>query len=75
LIVVCHRSGVLQAKSVKPGSIFVLDNAKTHHCNVFLQAITDIGCAYVFLPAYSPDFNAIGASAVLFDVVCIIING
>lgn len=52
---------MFQAKSVLPGSIFILDNSSTHHCSVFLDAVIAIGCAYVFLPAYSPDFNAIGS--------------
>jgi len=47
------------AKSVLPGSIFVLDNSNTHHTDVFLEAIRSIGCAYLFLPAYSPDYNPI----------------
>lgn len=64
---------MFQAKSVLPGSIFILDNSSTHHCSVFLDAIIAIGCAYVFLPAYSPDFNAIGSPLLitLFFVACL----
>ena len=40
-------------------SIIVLDNASIHHAGDGVYLIESIGALVVFLPPYSPDFNAI----------------
>jgi len=40
-------------------SVIILDNSSTHYNDDFLDALTDAGHAYLFLPPYSPSLNAI----------------
>lgn len=40
-------------------SVIVLDNATFHRSSKIKKLCKDIGCSYLFLPPYSPDFNEI----------------
>ncbi len=42
-----------------PGQIVVLDNLSAHKSQTAQKMVEDKGCAWVFLPSYSPDFNPI----------------
>ena len=40
-------------------SIIIMDNARIHHDNEFIEFLEGLECRVVFLPPYSPDFNPI----------------
>ena len=41
------------------GSVLVIDNARNHWSAEAIAAIESTGCALIFLPPYSPDYNPI----------------
>lgn len=41
------------------GSVIVLDNASFHQAPSTHKLVADAGCAWLFLPTYSPDLNPI----------------
>lgn len=45
--------------TLQPGQVVVWDNLSAHKSVRARAAIEAVGCAVVFLPAYSPDFNPI----------------
>lgn len=42
-----------------PGQVVVLDNLNVHTGEAVREAVEAAGCAVVYLPAYSPDYNPI----------------
>ncbi|CAG8652773.1 13392_t:CDS:1, partial [Racocetra fulgida] len=40
-------------------NIIVLDNAKIHQNEIFVNIVEELGCHVIFLPPYSPDYNPI----------------
>ena len=53
---------VLKEKCVEIGinnPIFIMDNARIHHCIIVRQAVVDLGMDVLFLPPYSPMLNII----------------
>ena len=42
--------------------MIVLDNATFHRSSKIKKLCEEIGCTYLFLPPYSPDFNDIEGS-------------
>lgn len=44
---------------LSPGQIVICDNLSVHKRADIRTAIEQAGCAFIFLPAYSPDFNPI----------------
>ena len=42
-----------------PGSVIVLDNARSHQAPTTAARVAAAGCELLFLPAYSPDLNPI----------------
>ena len=52
----------LLVPTLVPGQIVVLDNLPVHKSAKARTAIEGAGCAVLFLPAYSPDFNPIEAA-------------
>jgi transposase len=49
----------IQALSLRPGQIVILDNLSIHLGPWVKQAIEERSCQLLFLPAYSPDFSPI----------------
>lgn len=49
----------LLVPTLVPGQIVVLDNLPVHKSTRARRLIESAGCAVLFLPAYSPDFNPI----------------
>jgi transposase len=47
------------APSLRPGQVVVLDNLSAHKSADARTAVEAVGCRFLFLPAYSPDFNPI----------------
>ena len=47
------------APRLRPGQIVVLDNLSAHKAASIREALAARGCALLFLPPYSPDFNPI----------------
>lgn len=47
------------APTLIPGQIVICDNLSVHKRTDIADLIEDAGCALLFLPAYSPDFNPI----------------
>ena len=45
--------------TLQPGQIVVMDNLGAHRVKAVRQAIQAAGCALVFTPPYSPEFNPI----------------
>lgn len=45
--------------TLKPGMVFVIDNASFHKSKKVINLIETAGCKVIFLPPYSPDFNPI----------------
>ena len=45
--------------SLRPGDIVVLDNLTSHKSQVAQAFVESRSASYLFLPAYSPDFNPI----------------
>ena len=43
--------------TLHPGQIVVLDNLSVHKAAHIAAALAARGCTFLFLPAYSPDFN------------------
>jgi transposase len=50
-------------ESIKPtfsaDNILLLDNSSVHHSKLVIGTLEECGIKYLFLPAYSPDFNPI----------------
>lgn len=46
-------------KQLKPGQIYIIDNARFHKTNKIITLIESVGCSVLFLPPYSPDLNPI----------------
>jgi transposase len=44
---------------LRPGDIVVLDNLSSHKSRVAQEFVQSRSARYLFLPAYSPDFNPI----------------
>jgi transposase len=44
---------------LKPGMVFVIDNARFHKSKKVIELIEAVGCRVLFLPPYSPDLNPI----------------
>ncbi len=44
---------------LRPGDIVILDNLSSHKSKTAKETIRSKGAEYIFLPAYSPDFNPI----------------
>lgn len=42
-----------------PGQIVILDNLSAHKSQKAQKMVEDLGCSWLFLPPYSPDFNPI----------------
>jgi transposase len=49
----------LLVPSLRPGQIVILDNLNTHKSALAQRLVEAAGCAWVFLPPYSPDMNPI----------------
>lgn len=47
------------APSLRPGQIVVMDNLGAHKPRRVRELIEERGCEFVYLPAYSPDYNPI----------------
>ncbi len=47
------------APSLCPGQVVVMDNLGAHRPKRVRELIEERGCALVYLPAYSPDYNPI----------------
>jgi len=47
------------APALDPGTVVILDNLSTHTSPRAAQALSERGCWFLFLPAYSPDLNPI----------------
>ena len=45
-----------------PNSVLIMDNAKIHHNNDFINIVQELGGKVEFLPPYSPDLNPIETS-------------
>ena len=45
--------------SLRPGDIVIMDNLSSHKSRVAQEFVESRSASYVFLPAYSPDFNPI----------------
>lgn len=45
--------------TLTPGQIVICDNLSVHKRADIRALIEEAGCAFIFLPAYSPDFNPI----------------
>lgn len=45
--------------TLRPGQVIVLDNLAVHKIAAARALVEAAGCALLFLPAYSPDFNPI----------------
>ena len=45
--------------SLKPGQVIIMDNASFHKGGKIKNLIESVGCALLYLPPYSPDFNPI----------------
>jgi transposase len=45
--------------TLRPGMVFVIDNASFHKSAKIMKLIEAAGCRVIFLPPYSPDFNPI----------------
>ena len=46
-------------KTVKNGTIIIMDNAKFHRSKALEKLANAAGCSILFLPPYSPDLNPI----------------
>ena len=44
---------------IDPHSVVVMDNCSIHHVERIVELIATTGALVIFLPPYSPDFNAI----------------
>lgn len=44
---------------LRPGMVFIIDNASFHKSKKTIQLIESVGCRVLFLPPYSPDLNPI----------------
>ena len=44
---------------LKPDSVLVMDNMKSHHAKAIKQLLEEAKVRYAFLPPYSPDLNPI----------------
>ena len=44
---------------LKPGQVFVIDNASFHKSDKITQLLETATCSLLFLPTYSPDLNPI----------------
>lgn len=47
------------APELRPGDIVIMDNLPAHKISGVRDAIEKVGARLLFLPPYSPDFNAI----------------
>lgn len=45
--------------NVRPGAVLLMDNVAFHHSKETAAAVQNKGCTQLFIPPYSPDFNAI----------------
>ena len=45
--------------ALRPGQVVVLDNLNAHRAPEVAEAIRAAGCDVLFVPPYSPEFNAI----------------
>src|SRR5215210_3310362 len=45
--------------ALRPGQVVVVDNVGAHKPERIRELVEAVGCALVFLPAYSPDFSPI----------------
>lgn len=45
-----------------PNSVLIMDNARIHHNNEFINIVQELGGKVEFLPPYSPDLNPIERS-------------
>ena len=46
-------------KSLKPGMVLIIDNARFHKSARTEQLIKEAGCRIIYLPPYTPEFNPI----------------
>lgn len=47
------------APALNPGDVVILDNLAAHKSARAAEALRQVGCWFLFLPAYSPDLNPI----------------
>lgn len=47
------------APALNPGDVVILDNLSSHKSVRAAEALRQVGCWFLFLPAYSPDLNPI----------------
>ena len=47
------------APELNAGDVVILDNLSSHKSAAAAEALRDVGCWFLFLPAYSPDLNPI----------------
>ncbi|MCG8512122.1 MAG: IS630 family transposase [Rhodospirillales bacterium] len=47
------------APALNPGDVVILDNLSSHKSTKAAEALRQVGCWFLFLPAYSPDLNPI----------------
>jgi len=47
------------APALRPGMVFIIDNARFHKSQKIIDLIEAVGCRVLFLPPYSPDLNPI----------------
>ena len=45
--------------SLRPGDIVIMDNLASHKSQVAQEFVESLSASFLFLPAYSPDFNPI----------------
>lgn len=47
------------APALNPGDVVILDNLSSHKSAKAAETLKEVGCWFLFLPAYSPDLNPI----------------